>query len=278
MRLIIRIIENDFTPYILVTMIISVMLLPIVLIAANSFKSEAEVFAWPPTIIPREFTLDSYGRVMNSPVPINMRNSAIIAGGTTLLVIGTSTLTAYGLSKYKFRGSNLLLLLIFGTRIVPPVSLLLPFYILFGWLGLINSFEGLILLNTYLCYPLMVWVLKGFFDDFPRELIECAIIDGCSRLGAFLRIVIPVSAVGITAASIITFLWTWNEFLYALMFTNTIDIAPLTLGIFYFVGDEVIEWGSLSAVAMFTSLPALFFFAFAQKYIVKGLTKGALKF
>ena len=123
----------------------------------------------------------------------------------------------------------------------------------------------------------MVWILKAFFDDFERDLIDAALVDGCSRLGAFLRVAIPLSAVGIAAAGIITFLWTWNEFVYAMIFTATEDIAPVTIGIFHFVGDEVIEWNALSAVGIFTSLPAIIFFIIAQKYIVEGMTKGAIK-
>ena len=272
-----KIVESEITPYIILSIFSVIMLSPIVLIFLNSFKSLEEALIWPPTIIPMRPTLDTYIKVLNSPVPITLRNSLIIATGTTALVLGLGLPTAYAISKYRFRGSKFSMLFFLASRIIPPLSLLIPFYIMMTWLKIINTYLVLILLDTYLAFPLMVWILKAFFDDFERDLIDAALVDGCSRLGAFLRVAIPLSAVGIAAAGIITFLWTWNEFVYAMIFTATEDIAPVTIGIFHFVGDEVIEWNALSAVGIFTSLPAIIFFIIAQKYIVEGMTKGAIK-
>jgi len=148
---------------------------------------------------------------------------------------------------------------------------------MFSNLRLLNTLIALIIVNVYMSFPLVTWILKGFFDEFPQELIDAAIIDGCSRFGALLRVVIPVSAPAIAAAGIITFLWTWNEFIYAIILTLSKDVYPMTVGIFYFVGDVVIEWNSLCAVAVFTSLPAIIFFVVFQKQIVEGLAKGAIK-
>ena len=267
-----KIIESEITPYVILSIFSVIMLSPIVLIFLNSFKSLEEALIWPPTIIPMRPTIDTYIKVLNSPVPITLRNSLIIATGTTALVLGLGLPTAYAISKYRFRGSKFSMLFFLASRIIPPLSLLIPFYIMMTWLKIINTYLVLILLDTYLAFPLMVWILKAFFDDFERDLIDAALVDGCSRLGAFLRVAIPLSAVGIAAAGIITFLWTWNEFVYAMIFTATEDIAPVTIGIFHFVGDEVIEWNALSAVGIFTSLPAIIFFILAQKYIVEGLS------
>ncbi len=120
-------------------------------------------------------------------------------------------------------------------------------------------------------------MLKSFFDKFPRELIDSAIVDGCTRTSAFLKIVIPVSAVGIVSVAIITFLWTWNEFLYGIIFSNTRAIQPVTVGAHYFVGDELVQWDSIAATAIFTALPGIILFSIAQRAIVKGLTAGAVK-
>ncbi|MCX8189284.1 MAG: carbohydrate ABC transporter permease [Nitrososphaeria archaeon] len=276
-NLIIRIIENKFTPY-LVTIIFSIfMISPIILMLFNSFKSAAEAFAWPPTIFPINPTLETYVRVFNSAVPLTMRNSVILSIITTLIVLAIALPTAYALSKYPFRGSKLILLFYLASRIVPPVSLLVPFYIMLSILKLIDTHLGLILVYTYITLPIIIWIIKGFFDEFPKDLIDSALVDGCTRLGAFFRIVLPTSAVGVAASGIITFLWSWNEFLFPMIFTTSNHVAPLTTGVFEFVGDEVIEWNSLSAVGIFASLPAIIFFIFAQKYIIAGLTKGALK-
>ena len=272
-----KIVESEITPYTILTIFSVVMLSPIVLIFFNSFKRLDEALRWPPTIIPSSPTLETYFRVLNSPVPLTLRNSLIIATGTTILVLGLGLPTAYAISKYSFKGSKFSMLFFLASRIIPPLSLLIPFYVMMSWLRLTNTFQALIILDTYLSFPLMVWILKAFFDDFERDLIDAALVDGCSRLGAFIRVAIPLSAVGIAAVGIITFLWTWNEFVYAMIFTATEDIAPVTIGIFHFVGDEIIEWNSLSAVGIFTSLPAIIFFIFAQKYIIEGMTKGAIK-
>jgi len=264
--------ESNIIPYILLIVFVLILLSPLILITFNSFKDTQETFGWPPTIVPQNPSLEAYNKVVKSRIPLALRNSFIIAMGTTVVVLVFSIFTAYGISKYKFRGSKYLSFIVLATRIIPPLSLIVPFYILMNWLRITNTFLCIILLETYLSYPIMVWTLKGFFDDFPRDLIDSALVDGCSRTNAFLRIVLPISAVALAAAGIITFLWTWNEFIYAMVFLSTPDVQPATVGIFMFVGDEVIEWNSLSAVAVFTSIPAIIFFVIAQKYIVAGIS------
>ncbi|MEM4177561.1 MAG: carbohydrate ABC transporter permease [Nitrososphaeria archaeon] len=276
-NVLIRIIEHDLTPYVLLIAAAAFMVSPIVLMFLNSFKSMAEALAWPPTVFPTSPTLESYIRVFESAVPITMRNSLILSLSTTTLVLTIALPTAYGLSKYPFRGSKAILIFYLASRIIPPISLLIPFYIMLTILNLIDTHLGLILIYTYISLPLIVWVVKGFFDEFPKDLIDAALIDGCTRLGAFVRVVLPSAAVGVAAAGIITFLWSWNEFLYPMVFTTSTSVGPLTTGVYEFVGDEVIEWSALSAVGMFASLPAIIFFILAQKYIIAGLTKGALK-
>ncbi|MBC7091746.1 MAG: carbohydrate ABC transporter permease [Nitrososphaeria archaeon] len=276
-NILIRIIEHKFTPYLVTLVFALFMISPIILMLLNSFKSIAEAFAWPPTIFPTVPTFETYLRVLRSAVPLTMRNSVMLSLITTSLVLAIALPTAYALSKYPFRGSKIVLLFYLASRIVPPVSLLVPFYIMLSTLRLIDTHLGLILVYTYITLPIIIWVIKGFFDEFPKDLIDSALVDGCTRLGAFIRIVLPTSAVGVAASGIITFLWCWNEFLFPMVFTTSNNVAPLTTGVFEFVGDEVIEWSSLSAVGIFASLPAIIFFIFAQKYIIAGLTKGALK-
>lgn len=273
-----KILEKSATSYVLLIIILAAMLAPIVFTAFTSFKSRQETFSWPPTYFPQKPTLQAYHQVIfESPIIKHLRNSLIITLGTTAVVMAGGLFTAYGLSQYKFRGSGVVLLIFIATRIVPPISLLVPFYIIMSFLHLINTFTCLIILNTFLWYPFAVWMLKSFFDAFPRDLIDSAIVDGCTRTRAFLSIVLPISAAGIAAVAIITFLWTWNEFLYGMIFTNTRDVQPITVGAHYFVGDELVQWDSIAATAMFVALPGLIFFSIAQRAIVKGLTAGAIK-
>ncbi|MBS1251258.1 MAG: Inner membrane ABC transporter permease protein YcjP [Anaerolineales bacterium] len=146
---------------------------------------------------------------------------------------------------------------------------------IFGDPGL--AMAGVSIYTIYLCYPLVVWMLKGFFDEFPHELLDAAAIDGCSRTGALFRIVLPVAAPAVMAVAVIAFMWTWNEFLAPFLFINTDDLKPLTVGIYYFVGDEFTYWNRMSAAGVITVIPSITFFVLAQRYIVKGLTSGALK-
>ncbi len=273
-----RILEKPLTSYLLLIIILSIMLAPIIFTALTSFKTRVETFSWPPSYFPKKPTLEAYREVLfRSPIARHLLNSLIIAIGTTTLVMIGGLFTAFGLSQYKFKGSKTVLLIFIATRIIPPISLLIPFYIILSFLRLINTYACLMIVNTFLWYPFAIWMLKSFFDKFPRELIDSAIVDGCTRTSAFLKIVIPVSAVGIVSVAIITFLWTWNEFLYGIIFSNTRSVQPVTVGAHYFVGDELVQWDSIAATAIITAIPGIILFSIAQRAIVKGLTAGAVK-
>ena len=148
---------------------------------------------------------------------------------------------------------------------------------IFRYLNLIDTRLSVIIFAVYLAFPLAAWILKAFFDTFPSHLMEAGLIDGCTRLGVLFRIVLPGVAPGIAAVAIITFLWTWQEFLSPYLFLNSDANKPITVGVYYFVGDELTYWNTISAAAMLASLPGIVFFMIAQKYIVKGLTVGAVK-
>jgi ABC-type glycerol-3-phosphate transport system permease component len=274
-----KIIEHNMTPYTVATIILFFMLLPIYWIIITSFKQATEVFLAPPTYIPQKPTFENYifSLSVKGPILMYIRNSCIISILTTAIATFSATFTAYGLSQYKYKGSNFVLALYIFTRIIPPLSMLIPFYILFSYLGWINTLQSVIVYTIYMSYPLMVWMLKGFFDSFPRELIDAALIDGCSRTSTIFRVVLPVSATAIGAMAIISFMWSWNEFLAPLLFVHDDALKPITVGLYYFVGDEVTEWHRMSAAGVIAVLPSMIFFLLAQKYIIKGLTAGALK-
>jgi len=277
---IVKIIDHSLTPYTVATLILFFMLLPIYWMLITSFKQSTEVFLSPPTYIPQLITLENYifSLSVKGPILVYLRNSFVIAILTTAIATISAVFTAYGLSQYKYKGSNIVLALYIFTRTIPPLSMLIPFYILFSYLGWINTLQSVIIYTTYMSYPLMVWMLKSFFDSFPRELIDAALIDGCSRTSAIFRVVLPVSATAIGAMAIISFMWSWNEFLAPLLFVHDDALKPITVGLFYFVGDEVTEWHRMCAAGMIAVVPSMIFFLLAQRYIVKGLTTGAVKF
>ena len=273
-----RILESYITVYIVLSVIFVFLLTPLVLMFFTAFKTPAETEMWPPTIVPLDVDFAAFTDVIfNSKIPIAILNSLIISLSTVAIVVVAATFTAYGLSRYKYRGSRILSYSFLATRIIPPISLTIPFFAIFAWLGLINKKLTLIILNVYLNYPIVTWLLIDAFNRFPNQLIDSAKIDGATRNQTFFLVVLPLTVTAIAAGAIITFLFTWNEFLYALTFTLTEESMPLTVGIFEFVGDEVVEWTRLCAVGVFASMPSIVFFIFAQRYVVQGLTAGAIK-
>lgn len=277
-KIVVGVLEHRATPYVGVSVLLFFMLVPIAWTFITSLKTLKEAFFSPPTYFPKNLTLEAYKSViLNSPVPMYIWNSLIYSLATVAFVITVGVFTAYGLSKYSYRGSNVVLISFLVTRILPPLSLLLPFYIIFRILGLIDTKLSVIIFTIYLSYPLAVWILKSFFDAFPHELMDAALIDGCSRIGVLFKIVLPGVATGIAAVAIISFLWTWQEFLAPYLFLNSDFNKPITVGVYYFVGDELTYWNTISAAAIFASIPGIIFFLIAQKYIIKGLTVGGVK-
>jgi ABC-type glycerol-3-phosphate transport system permease component len=274
-----RVIESRTLVYALVIILMSLMMMPIYWTVVTAFKPDVETYVFPPVYFPLRPTIAPFELLFESyPFGDYLRNSLIVAVVTTIIVTFTGTLAAYGISQYSFRGGNLTIYALLVTRIIPPLSLLLPFYLLVSWLGLVDNLLSMIIANIYLTYPFAVLIMKSFFDAFPRELIDSAIVDGCSRTGALLRIVLPVGAPGIASAAIITFLWTWNEFIYAFVFTSTSQSQPLTVGCFDAIGDVFVNWNQMCAGALIAALPGVIFVFIAQKYLIRGLTAGAVKF
>jgi ABC-type glycerol-3-phosphate transport system permease component len=255
------------------------MIAPFIWMGLSAFKTHSETFRYPPTYFPENPTLKTMSEAwLKAPIPTYLINSLIICLGSTFIITIAGLFTAYALSQYRYRGSNMVLGLFLFTRIIPPLSLLLPYYLIMMKLGLLNTRISVMLYLIYLSYPLVVWLLKGFFDAFPRDLIDSAIIDGCSRTGAILRIVLPVSATGVCAIAVVAFMWAWNEFFAPFLFIRYDELKPITVGLYYFVGDEYTYWNRMSAAGIYAVIPSLLFFLLAQKYIVKGLTAGALKY
>jgi len=274
-----KIIESRALSYSVAIILLSLMMMPIYWTVVTSFKPDIETYVFPPVYFPKNPTLSPFKLLFESyPFADYLRNSIIVTVSTTFIVTVTGMLAAYGLSQYTFRGSSLTIYTLLATRIIPPLSLLLPFYLVVTWLDLVDNLLSMIIANIYLTYPFAVLIMKSFFDAFPKELIDSAIVDGCSRTGALLKIVLPVGAPGIASAAIITFLWTWNEFIYAFVFTSTSKAQPVTVGCFDCIGDIFVNWNQMCAGALLAALPGIIFVFIAQKYLIRGLTAGAMKF
>ena len=253
-------------------------LFPMYWILVTSLKKDAEVYTPRPTFVPLHPTLDNYVSIYTTrPYLKYTVNTILISVGATLSCVVFGTVAAYGFSRFRFAGNRALRYIFLASRVFPPISLIIPIFLMVGWIRLYDTVLAQIIVNTYMWLPFFIWINIGFFDTIPRELDQAAQIDGCSRMQSFLRIAFPLSLPGVAASSIIAFLGTWNEFLYNLILGPTPRAKNLSVGASDFIADMFVSWNQMAAGAIIACVPAIVFVVFFQRYIVKGLTSGAVK-
>jgi ABC-type glycerol-3-phosphate transport system permease component len=250
---------------------------PIFWIFSTSFKPNPEILVTPTTLLPRHPTLDHYGVAVSGDFRSFMLNSLIAAGGSTFIGLLLSIPAGFGFAKYAYRGSTAFLSFIVTTRVFPPIALALPFFLQFRVLGLIDTPWGLVIAYLPIVLPLMIWMLHGFFRDFPRELLEAAEIDGLGVMQTLIRIVIPLSLPGIGVATLFGFLVAWNEFVIALTLTRTPAGQTMPVGISTLITQFQVLWGEMMAVAAIYLLPVFIVTVITQRGLVRGLMVGATK-
>jgi multiple sugar transport system permease protein len=211
------------------------------------------------------------------PVATWLRNSAVIAAGTTVLSIALAIFPAYAMSRFRFRGAGLMGLLMFATQMLPEAMLVVPLYAIFGQLGLLNTLAGLILANTAFTVPVITWMLKGAIDGVPIDVEEAAKIDGCTRIGIVLSIVLPLVAPSLAACAVISFFHGWNEYVLATTLISQEALRPASVGLASFVGELSTPVHSVMAVGLIYPVPAVVFYLFVQRYVVAGMTAGSVK-
>jgi ABC-type glycerol-3-phosphate transport system permease component len=242
-----------------------------------SFTPEARLFQ-SPSLIPSNLVLDHYRALFaerNFWLPI--RNSLIVAGSTTIFCVTLGALCAYALARLEFKGKSLLLGAILAVGMFPQISVVSPLYLLLRKLHLINTYPGLVLPYLTFAMPLTVWLLVGFFRQLPGELEEAAMVDGASRLRAFREVIIPLALPGIATTGILTFVYSWNEFLFALSFTLGPERQTVPVAITLFRGMYQVPWGQILAAAVVATAPVTLLVLAFQRRIVQGLTAGAVK-
>lgn len=272
--------------YLLTVIILFFFLFPIYWLVITAFKRSEDWFSLPPVFIPRVLTLDSffglkgglYGHLTTSVANISpyLINSTVVGVITALVSTIIAASAAYAISRYKIGGMAFASFII-SIRMLPPIAAALPFYVIFSKLRLINTWGALILPYLVITTPLSTWVLITFFNDIPAELDDAAQVDGCSPVKAFFHVILPLSAPGLAAVTTLAFITCWGEFLLALILT--IDEAAQTLPIFlgrYITGWRV-AWGPLAAAGIINMLPVIIFSLLMQKYLIRGLTFGAVK-
>ncbi|MBD1381529.1 carbohydrate ABC transporter permease [Bacillus sp. IB182487] len=262
----------------LVTCMLALLFLgPYVYLLLTSFKPSAEAVSSPPTLWPKQFSLENYyGMFKYLPIGKYFLNSLLTATVSMGLSVFIGSLAAYGFSRFSSKVSNIFLLITLGIRMVPMISVAIPMYIIINNMGLIDTPLALIFVYTSINIPFAIWMMIGFFDGIPKEFDEAARVDGCSRLGAFLRIILPVSLPGLATTAIFTFMLAWNDFLFALLLTST-NSKTATVGISEFLTAYNLDLGPMTAAAITFSLPVMIFSFLVQRYIVSGMTLGAVK-
>ena len=244
----------------------------------TSLKSDPEAVAIPPTLWPKEPTLEAYIQILIwSNFPIWFLNSTIISLGTALLSTLIGSFAAYGFSRFNFPGKATLIGVILASQMLPGVLLVGPYFKMLTTVGLYNTYPGLILAFTTITLPFSVWMLKGFTDTVPKELDDAALIDGCTSLEVYVRVILPLILPGMVVTLVFAFLLAWGDLLWVLVLTSGEEMTTVTLGLTRLVTQFRIIWPQLMAGSMIGALPPLVLYLFLQNYLVEGLTAGAVK-
>jgi len=251
-------------------------IVPILLVVLTSLKNQKDIFTVPPTFFFRP-TLDNYSRALVAgDFARYFLNSAFVALVSSFLSVGLGTFCAYALVSLRVRFASLIADLFLLGKLVPAITMLLPLFAILNMIGLLGTFVGPILAHTAVNLPFVIWLIMGFIRDLPEDLQAAALVDGCTAMQTFWKIVVPLVLPGLAASMILSAQFSWNELVFALQLTN-LDTYTLPVGISKFVGSISVDWGKSSAAATLTMVPMIIVGFFIQKYIAKGTTGGAVK-
>ncbi len=267
--------------YVVLAIILVVVLAPFAFLVISSFKTNIEILKSPPTLNIFNWGViqKNYDQVLNQrSFLFYIRNSCVVVLASTLLALVTGTPAAYGFSRWRFRASNDLAYWILSNRFMPVVAIAVPIYLMMLNLRLLDTYQGLILPYVAINIPLVVWVMRGFFDEISHEIDEAALLDGCNRWSALVRVLLPLSGPGLVTTAILCAIFTWNEFLLGLFIVNTKAAQTVPVGASGLLSMErSIEWNVTTTVGVVTVIPVLIFSLLIQRHIVRGLTAGAVK-
>lgn len=251
---------------------------PILWMIFSSLKSNTEIFAYPQTLFPEEFTLKAYRAIISDSEKIRFFfNSYLVALLVTLLTVLVSILAAYSFSRYEFKFKKPLSVFIISTQTVPPITLLIPYFGMVVAFRLYDTYAALVLTYMVFTLPYATLMMTGYFNTLPKELDEAVMVDGGTSFTALWRVVVPVSIPGIVATSVYTFLLSWNEFLFALTLTKSTDMRTVPIGIQMLMGQHAYEWNEMMAISVLGSIPILLMYLGVQRYFLAGMTAGSVK-
>ena len=262
--------------YVVVAVFLIGVLVPILVVFVNSLKTATDIFARQPSIFFTP-TFENYEKVFGQlDFSQNLLNSAVVATGSTLLSLVLGVPFAYALARLPVRGREWWARMILFSRMVPAVALVVPMFVIFQQLHLTGSYAALILAHTSFNLPIVIWMMRSFFEDLPPELEEAALVDGSSRFGAFVRVALPLASPGMAATAVLCLLFSWNEFLFALVLSGS-STKTVPIGVSSFIGTVSVDWGGSSAAAIVALVPIFILGLAAQRFLVRGLTFGGVK-
>lgn len=263
--------------YLPLTLMLSFTIFPIYWTINTAFKSEGDIMKRPLQYMPVNPTTENFVMAWNNVgFPVFLKNSLIVGVCTVFIVLICSTLSGYALARYEFKGKRSFMIMLLCTQFIPRAMMIIPLFVIFKNLGLISHPLSLIITYTAIEIPFTTILMSGFIKNVPKELEEAAMIDGCTKLQSLRFIVFPLLLPGIVATGVFTFIYTWNEFLLALMLTNQQDKFTLPVGLSMMMGEFNVNYGALAAGSVIALIPAVILFAYAQKHLVNGMG-GAVK-
>lgn len=270
-------ISKDLIALALIFAVLLVFIIPFLWVVLTALRPGSTVMAREFQLIPDTLTLENFQALFSSDFVRYIRNSLIVSVPTTIIAVSLSLTAAYSFSRRRFRGRNLLLLLVVFSQLFPFVILITPIYVIFQRLGLVNTHLGLMISYIAITVPFSVYMLLGYLDSVPIELDEAAKIDGCSTLGIIFRVILPVAWPGIAATAIFTFTLAWNEFLFATALVTRSELKTIQVALAGMFGETSTNWDLVMAGSVIASLPTMLMYLFLQRYLLSGLTAGAVK-
>lgn len=258
--------------------VLVISIFPFTFAFSTALRPRSELFRFPPTWLPDTWTWKNFVDVWSAvPLLQFVRNSLVVALASTALNVFAAVPAAYAVARMDFPGKNLFRQILLVTQMFSPVVLVIGLFRFMSRAHLVDTSASLIVTYAALSLAFSVWFLSGYFESIPAEIEEAAMLDGCSRMGALVRVVLPMAMPGVVAALVFAFIWSWNEFMIALTFISTPDNRTLPLGIYSFLGQYSVDWHYLMAAALIAGIPVLVLFMLIEKHLVKGLTAGAVK-
>ena len=261
--------------YALVIVLVILIMFPFAWLLLMSFKTDQDIFVFPPKLLFTP-TLENYAALWSTGFRTSFANSAVASVVSTLLAMLVGVPGAYALSRTTMRAEGALSLLILASRMAPPIAFTIPYFLVYRHMGLIDTLTGLVIIYLTFNISLVVWLMRSFFDATPRSLEEAAWIDGATLWQGFYRIILPLSGPGLAATAILCFLYSWNDFFFALILTRT-EAMTAPVAVVNFMNYEGWEWGKIAAGGTMVMLPVLVFSVLVRRFLIQGMTAGAVK-